>query len=196
MHLSPHFVLLPGPKSPCNAPPHHLRLGSRLLPLLPADLPPLLPLLPAAHLLCLVHRSHPAPAARADPPPPPQEALPQDDRPHQPGEPHVFLLSGDVQEVQPGAHDSEGERRAAKGGGAAVRAPRLAAIDQEAPDEEGGGEEEGEGGVADVAHGGGDDVDGGAFVDGEELHYRCDDCQGAKEGEYEAAFEAGWVEEG
>lgn len=67
-----------------------------------------------------------------------------------------------VEEVERGADDGKRQGRAAEHGRAAIGAPRLLAVDEEAPDEEREGEEEGEGGVADVAHGGGDVVDGGA----------------------------------
>lgn len=100
----------------------------------------------------------------------------------------------DIEEVECGADDGEGEGGAAEDGGASVCAPGGFAVDEETPDEEGECEEEGEGGVADVADGRGDGVDGVAPDHGEELHDGCDDCEGSEEGKDETTLETGWIE--
>ena len=113
--------------------------------------------------------------ACANPPPPAEEALPECDGPHELGHPRVLVLSWDVEKVEHGGDDGEDDGACAKDGGSAVCAPGLTTIDKEAPDEEKGGEEEGEGSVADVAGVCCEARDGGAIHEGQELHCGGDD---------------------
>lgn len=71
----------------------------------------------------------------------------------------------------------------------------MGAVDEEAVEEEGGGEEEGEGCVAGVADCGGDVDYGLGLVDWEEFHCGGEEGEGAEETEDEVAFEFGGIEE-
>jgi len=106
----------------------------------------LLALLLAAEQLVDLADAH----ARADPPPPTEEALPEEDRPHELWHPRVLLLRRNVEECDCRGRGRERERAYPECCCATVHAPGVPPVDEEAPDEERGGEEEGERRVADV----------------------------------------------
>ncbi|MEW5208133.1 hypothetical protein, partial [Bacillus cereus] len=66
-------------------------------------------------------------------------------------EPRVPILGRDGYEREGGLSGGEEAGTPTEGGGATIETPSLSTVDVKAPDEEGGGEEEGEGGVADVS---------------------------------------------
>lgn len=117
--------------------------------------------------------------ACADPPPPAEEALPEGDGPHEFWHPAVLVLSWDVDKIEGGGEEGEDDGAYAKGGCSAICAPGLTTVDEAAPYDEECGEEEGEGGVADVAGVFSDGSDAGTADDGEELHDCRDDGEGA-----------------
>lgn len=154
--------------------PHALDGLRALLPAHPALAALAPPLLLAQHARLARARVH----ARADPPPPAQEALPEHDREHQAGEPVMLVLRRDVHERERRAEQREHACARAERGGAPVGPPGAPPVDEQAPEEERGGEEEGERRVADVGDDVGERDDVRVGVDGQELH------DGGQEGEW------------
>ena len=87
----------------------------------------------------------------ADPPPPAEEALPEGDGPHELGHPRILVLSWDVDKIESGGDEGEDDGACTKSGRSTISPPSLATVDKETPDDEKGGKEEGERGVADVS---------------------------------------------
>lgn len=117
--------------------------------------------------------------ACADPPPPTEEALPECDGPHEFWHPGVLVLSWDIDEIEGGGEDGEDDGTCTECSCSTVRSPSLTPVDEATPDDEKGGKEEGECGVADVAGVFCDGSDAGTTNDGQELHGCGDDGERA-----------------
>lgn len=78
--------------------------------------------------------------------------LPEDDRPAKRRQPPQRIHEHQTK-VDHDAHHRQETRGGTKRRRPAIRPPRSRSIEEESPDEEGKGEEEGEGGVADAADG-------------------------------------------
>jgi hypothetical protein len=133
--------------------------------------------------------------AGANPPPPAEEGLPKYDGCCKTWHPFELVPWGDVYDCEGGRGKGEKNGAGTKDRRATVGAPSLFAIDAEAPNGEGKCEEDGKGGianVADIARGGNDLW---VWVERRKLSQCSNDGEGAKEDKNESALETGRIDE-